>query len=108
MQRPIRGAQRRIEARIGQLLGMAKWGGDRKSYQVDHDRLDALTDWVQGANDRRDFRYLARALGGECEITADEWRKSRRSLVSLIRRRLGAEMPEEPAAAARQVRLHRR
>jgi hypothetical protein len=65
MQRPIRGAQRRIEARIGQLLGPAKHGGDR---QVVHDQL-AL---IRGKHTRHDFRLLARALDGDCYLTLED------------------------------------
>jgi hypothetical protein len=62
--RPPLGAQRRIEARIGQLLGKAEWGGDRKSDQVLRGGLDPVP-----KNSRSDYRLLARALGGECDLT---------------------------------------
>ena len=81
MQRPMMGASRRIEGRIGQLLGKPEKGGRGKT----HTHADEFERW----GDRTDFRLLARALANECELTADEWRKSRRSLVSLIRNRLG-------------------
>jgi hypothetical protein len=42
----------------------------------------------EGVEARANFRLLARALNGDCELTPDEWRKSRRALVALIRRRL--------------------
>ncbi len=87
MQRPMLGAQRRIEGRCGQLLGPAKMG-----------RPEEKSRYAETFNDeqRNYFRLLARALANECELTADEWRKSRRALISLVRRRLGL-MPETPA-----------
>jgi N6-adenosine-specific RNA methylase IME4 len=88
LQRPILGAQRRIEGRIGQLLGEATQG----------ERID-LTCPRDGKlierHDRIDFRLLARALDGDCTLTDDEWQKSRRALVSLVRFRLGL-MPVTP------------
>ena len=76
--RPMLGAQRRIEARIGQLLGAAVVGSHHS----------VTTEGAKvGKDDRSDFRILSRALG-DCELTEDEWRKSRRALVSLVRNRL--------------------
>lgn len=48
-------AMRRLEVRIGELLGPSQHGGDRKSdaRQVDHDRLDLSKD------QRREFRRMA-------------------------------------------------
>jgi N6-adenosine-specific RNA methylase IME4 len=92
LQRPMLGAQRRIEARIGQLLGPAIIGGDRQSDQSHHDETASH---IPHSEDRAAFRLLARALAGACELTADGWRKSRRSLVSLVRHRLGL-LPEAP------------
>lgn len=86
LQRPMLGAQRRTEARIGQLLGDAEIGRPRK---VVHEQP-----FIDKA-DKHEFRLLARALGGECWLTADDWRKSRRALVALVRLRLGL-MPETP------------
>ena len=86
MQRPMMGAQRRMEGRIGQLLGSAPGSG------VDEESPHA--DFIHRER-RREFRLLLRALANECELTADEWRKSRRALVSLVRQRLGL-MPETP------------
>lgn len=87
MQRPMLGAQRRVEARIGQLLGPANLG------ELSH----GISDVPKRPNDRLDCRVLARALAGECtpSLTDDEWRKSRRALVALVRYRLGL-MPETP------------
>ena len=80
LQRPMLGAQRRTEARIGQLLG------EPYSKRV---AMTTLSD----KRTRNDFRRLGRALAGECPLTQDEWRKSRRALTRLIRFRLG-EMPD--------------
>lgn len=44
----------RLERRIGELLGPAKHGGDRKSDQVDHGSLDPLT-----PKQRSQFRKMA-------------------------------------------------
>lgn len=91
LQRPILGAQRRIEARIGQLLGEAKHGGDRRSDQATHAEVDSIT----RDGDRADFRLLGKALGGEVELAPEEWAKSRRALVSTVRERAGLR-PETP------------
>jgi hypothetical protein len=92
MQGPMRGAQRRIEARIGQLLGPAINGGDRRSHHAHRDDTDRA---ILHAQDKEDFRLLARALEGDCYLTLEEWRKSRRALVKLVRERLGLEAEEE-------------
>lgn len=81
LQRPMLGAQRRVEARIGQLLEKAK----RRSAV-----MTAL------AHDQRtDFRILSHGLNGT-PLTEDEWRKSRRALVALLRQRLGLIPPTPP------------
>ena len=59
LQRPMLGAQRRIEARIGQLCDSSEKGGRGKT--VGHDLQFISKD------DRVDFRILARALDGEME-----------------------------------------
>src|SRR5262245_44145384 len=75
----VRGAQRRLEARIGQLLGDAERG---KHLSFDHDRMIAK-------DDRRYFRIEARALPeGDVQLSDDEWRNSRRQVVALVRERL--------------------
>jgi N6-adenosine-specific RNA methylase IME4 len=86
LQRPMLGAQRRVEARIGQLLGDAKVGSH-------HSVTTAGSEVAK--DDRSDFRVLARALSGECDLGDDGWRKSRRALVSDVRQRLGLN-PETP------------
>jgi len=91
LQRPMLGAQRRIEARIGQLLGQVK-ERERTDLTVGHERQS-----IQDKDERMDFRLLARALAGECDpdLVAEEWRKSRRALVAMVRFRLGLQ-PETP------------
>jgi N6-adenosine-specific RNA methylase IME4 len=90
LQRPMLGAQRRIEARIGQLLGKPLKGKENE--------LSVMTDNFPERMERVDFRILARALAGECEpdLTDDEWRKSRRALVALVRYRLGLQPVTPP------------
>lgn len=85
LQRPMLGAARRIEARIGQLLEPAVGGRGKTAQHADK---------FHTAN-RVDFRLLGRALSGECSLTEDEWRKSRRALVAVVRQKLGL-MPETP------------
>lgn len=87
LQRPMLGAQRRVEARIGQLLGPPEAGG----------RGQKLADMPASIDrhDRPEFRLLARALSDECPLLEEEWRKSRRALVSLVRQKLGL-MPDTP------------
>lgn len=80
----MRGALRRIEGRIGQLLGPT----------VERQRTD-LTVPHEGQsipkNTRADFRLIARALGDEIELAEDDWRTSRRALVRMIREKLKLE-----------------
>lgn len=82
LQHPMLGAQRRIEARIGML--------DEVGYHGNH-----------GINNKliAEFRTLARALSGECDLEPEEWRRSRRALVAEVRRRVGkAEIPRARAS----------
>ena len=65
------GAQRRIEARIGQLLGEPE-PGKRTDLEPPHHAEEV----VKHDQDRADFRILSHAYNG-CELTDDEWRKSR-------------------------------
>jgi N6-adenosine-specific RNA methylase IME4 len=90
LQRPMLGAQRRIEARIGQLLGEPTPG-----MRTDLEPPTREYEVVGRDGDRLDYRLLARALSGDCNLTDEEWQKSRRALVSLVRFRLGL-MPETP------------
>lgn len=87
LQRPMLGAQRRIEGRIGQLIGNRFKGGRGK--------LSAMPESFDRHNLAADFRLLARALSGDCTLSDEEWQKSRRALVALVRWRLGL-MPETP------------
>jgi N6-adenosine-specific RNA methylase IME4 len=77
LQRPMLGAQRRVEARLGQLEALG--------YHGNH-----------GVNNKlvSEFRILAR--GFECLTSDDEWRKSRRALVSFLRQKLGLVPPAPP------------
>jgi hypothetical protein len=77
------GAQRRVEARIGELLKKGKTGP--KGFRH-HD------DEIKHNQTRDDFRILSHALNG-CTLTDEEWRKSRRALVALLRQRLGLIPP---------------
>lgn len=88
LQRPMLGAQRRIEARIGQLLGEPKKG-------IRHDGQ-------LGRHERQDFRILAKAF--EQGFSDDEWRKSRRALVSYVRQKTG-DVPKTPPLPAGQYRV---
>ena len=73
------GTQRRLEGRIGQLLP-AQQGKELPSHAMEV---------VPRENDRTYFRIIADALNGKCDLTDDEWRKSRRALISRPRVRLG-------------------
>ena len=90
LQRPILGAQRRIEGRIGQLLGEPRPG-----LRTDLEPLSHAIEVIDRGNDRLDFRLLGRALSGDCTLTEDEWRKSRRALVATVRYKLGL-LPDTP------------
>lgn len=96
LQKPMLGAQRRIEARIGQLLGEPKVGRPAANYSHDCNLVER--------GDRSDFRILARAFDG-CQLKDDEWRKSRRALVSFVRNKLGMipETPEIPDGVFRCI-----
>lgn len=87
LQGPMLGAQRRVEGRIGQIIGQVSPGRPENAKRVEYYGLDDMQ--------RRDFRLLARALSGEVALSPDQWRKSRRALTALIRQTLGL-MPETP------------
>lgn len=95
LQRPILGAQRRVEARIGQLLGEAKRGG-----KADEQLDEIMTSSIPQSADRSDFRLLARGFG---LLADDEWRKSRRALVRDLRNKLGL-LPPTPELPDGQFR----
>jgi N6-adenosine-specific RNA methylase IME4 len=91
MQRPLLGAQRRVEAEIGKLLGPAMVGQSNPHHdEVSHDQ------------DRADFRLLARAID-ELGLSPEAFRKSRRALTKDIRFQLGL-MPETPPLPDGQFR----
>lgn len=93
--RPIEGARRRLEARIGQLL--------KPSHRGSRAGQHAYNEWlVPHAATRTRFRWLARALSGEVELTDEEWRMGRDRLASLIRRRWEGE-PDTRGASARRA-----
>lgn len=101
MHRPAMGAQRRLEARIGQLLGETANG---RRHDLEPSRVKEGDDVAK--NDRSDFRVLARALDGAADLTPDEWRMSRRALVALIKDRTKGDnvaqfVVVEPTAGAR-------
>lgn len=84
----------RIERRIGELLGPAKRGGDRRSGQVDRDPLaDALS-----KEQRRDFRKLAdhpEVVEAVIDDSDDETPASRRRALDEINR-TKHQPPAEP------------
>jgi hypothetical protein len=61
------GTQRRLEARIGQLLLVEQ--GKRTDKLPSHDEEVGFR-----GDEKAAFRHLARALDGEVVLTADEWR----------------------------------
>lgn len=91
LQTPMRGAQRRVEARIGQLLP-AQQGKELLPYEGEVSQ-----------HARTDFRILAK--GFKAKLTPEEWRKSRRALIALIRVRLGLipPTPELPQGKYRVI-----
>lgn len=99
LQGPARGMQRRIEAQIGVLLGERGKGG--RGQTLGHGREFEKVP----KDDRHDFRILARAISDACELEPDEWDRSRRSLVALIKDRLGliSEPPPLPEGMFRTI-----
>ena len=79
-QGPMQGAQRRVEARIGELLGEAERGRPNPGRDPDYRKLRE--------DERVDFRLLAHAYS-DAPLTDDEWRHSRRTAVQLVRKKLG-------------------
>lgn len=86
LKRPLQGAQRRTEARIGELLGEPQWG---RGIEISHDQSQVA------AIDRHDFRILAHAYRGDAPLAEDEWRKARSTVVATVRERMGMR-PETP------------
>lgn len=86
-QGPMQGAQRRIEARIGEMLGPAE---NRGPATVDRGpRLREID-----RNTRQDFRLIARAFD-DAPLDDEEWRHSRSTVIRIIRERLDL-VPETP------------
>lgn len=75
---PMLGAQRRVEARIGQLLGGCTQG-TRADLTSPH-AVKSIS-----STDRQRFRILARGL--EHGLSEEDWRNSRTALVALIQQR---------------------
>jgi hypothetical protein len=71
---PMLGAQRRVEARIGQLLGDAEVGNP----SITHARVIGEIP----RQDRSRFRQLARAL--DVDLDECHWRQSRRALIDYL------------------------
>lgn len=89
-QGPMHGAKRRIEARVGEILGRAEIGrptDHEKSHH--HETLRKLH-----SQDKDDFRILARAYD-DVHLDADEWRYGRQSVVRKVREKAGL-VPETP------------
>lgn len=82
----INAAKLRLEARIGELLGPAEHGGDRKSDQVNRESLDdGLT-----AQQRKNFRILGadpEAIDDLANASTDDNPVSRRKALDEINRR---------------------
>lgn len=72
---PMLGAQRRVEARIGQILGEVPVGA----------RSSSPCAVNFSSTDRQRFRVLARGL--EHGLTDDEWRNAREPLIAIIQLR---------------------
>lgn len=77
-------ARKSERPRIGQLLGAPEVGNPNFGNSPHEDNW---TDLLPRSEDRVHFRLLGRALSGECELSLDEWRKSRRALTALVARR---------------------
>src|SRR6185437_2487938 len=76
---PMLGAQRRVEARIGQLLGERPGHGPGRGQKV-----TGGSSFIP-PHDRQRFRILAR--GFQC-LSDEEWRSARDPLIQLIQERL--------------------
>jgi hypothetical protein len=76
LQAPMLGAQRRVEARIGQLLGAPEIGSNQHS--------NGAVPCVEQLKrtDRNRFRLLARGFD---VLRDEEWRQSRSSLLKYLR-----------------------
>src|SRR5262249_47198944 len=90
LQLPMLGAQRRIEGSIGQLFGPPS-----KKANAGRGKKHPHAEVFSRDEDIQDFRLLGRALAKECGLIPEEWQKSRRALVALVRYKLGL-MPVTP------------
>ena len=95
LQGPMLGAQRRVEGRIGQLIGPSAQGRRSDLGNQLPGRIQEVADRLD-EDQRRDFRLLARALSGELTLAPDQWRKSRAALAAHIRKELGLKPPTPP------------
>lgn len=95
---PMLGAQRRIEARIGQLLGDAT--------EAQLSGKPCYCSNKVNNRQRVEFRVLSRGLG---QLTDDDWRQSRASLLSLIRERfpMARRTPSEVVTTEGKVKKSR-
>lgn len=85
LQGPIMGAQRRIEARIGQLLATPKRGGPPDpQVELEHKLFPHATE-------RSQFRVLARGL--DKNLPDEAWRQPRKALVAQLRTPRTARRP---------------
>jgi hypothetical protein len=79
----VAAAMRRLEVRIGSVLGPAQHGGDRSGEQVVHDQLDP--------RQRHDFRRMAQnrdLVEDEIATSTDDQPASRRRVTDAIRNHL--------------------
>ena len=96
----VSAAMRRLEVRIGELLGPPQHGGDRKSDQVEHDRLDLSKD------QRREFRQMAEhpeVVEAVIAESTDEQPASRRKVTQRIAEAVRAHPSEPPAFKSREA-----
>lgn len=87
LQGPIMGAQRRIEARIGQLLPPP---------QIGRNKTAPVPEEIAGLFPHRTERYAFSLLGRAAKqtvISDEEWRQPRKALVTQVRLRLGDRQP---------------
>jgi len=85
----VAAAQRRLEVRIGSLLGPAGHGGDRRSDQVQRDELDLGVIPQQ----RHDFRNMAEdpeTVEDVIAASTDEAPASRRKVTERVHWRFGS------------------
>jgi len=93
----VAAARLRLEARIGALLGPAERGGDRRSDQVDRDRLDPTGANLLTKDQRSQFRKLAdhpEIVEAVINDSDDENPASRRRALDEINRARHAPPPE--------------